>query len=229
MKSKLSKYAGGLSSAQIACGMDAAERNARRLADDAKLLLDAGRYPTAFTLAVLSIEESGKTAILRSLAFAPNTEWSRVWQEYRSHRKKNVQWTMPTLVASGARDLESLAPAADVSAEHTVLLDDLKQVSLYTDRLGDAHWSEPENVIDGELAKHLVSIADKFAKGSSTTTKEIKLWEEHMAPVYGAPLDVMKAALMNWFSAMEENGLYVYGKISAEEFIFGKVAGSSEN
>ena len=41
-KDKLSWYNGELSAAQIAHGMNAACRNARRLADDAKLLLDAG-------------------------------------------------------------------------------------------------------------------------------------------------------------------------------------------
>ena len=76
-KDKLSRYNGELSAAQIAHGMNAACRNARRLADDAKLLLDAGRYPTAASIAVLSIEESGKKSVLRGLAFAPNKEAQR--------------------------------------------------------------------------------------------------------------------------------------------------------
>ena len=51
--------------------MNAARRNARRLAEDAKLLLEAGRYPTATALAVLSIEESGKMSILRGFCVHP--------------------------------------------------------------------------------------------------------------------------------------------------------------
>ena len=224
MKSKLSKYTGGLEPPQIACGMNAARRNARRLAEDAKLLLEAGRYPTATALAVLSIEESGKMSILRGFASIPDTERQRQWQEYRSHRKKNAMWILPSLVASGARDLDSLRPAANVSGEHTALLDQLKQISLYTDCLGNAHWSEPEKIIESELAKHLVSTADLLAGDSSITAKEIELWKEHMAPVYGAPLDVMKAALVDWFSALKENGLRDDDDTqpSAEEFVFGE-------
>ena len=67
---KLNQYRGRLSPTQIADGMSAAQRNARRLVDDAKLLLDAGRFPSATSLAILSIEESGKTSILRHLSVA---------------------------------------------------------------------------------------------------------------------------------------------------------------
>ena len=116
-KDKLSHYNGELSAAQVADGMNAACRNARRLADDAKLLLDAGRYPTAASIAVLSIEESGKKSVLRGLAFAPNKEARRsAWKGYRSHRSKNVAWILPDLIAKGARDLDSLRPATDPSA-----------------------------------------------------------------------------------------------------------------
>lgn len=58
--SKLPQFKGELSAAQIASGMNAARRNARRLADDARLLLDAERFSSAASIAVLSIEESGK-------------------------------------------------------------------------------------------------------------------------------------------------------------------------
>jgi len=51
--------------------MNAATRNARRLAADARLLLDAGRLPTAAALATLSIEETGKVSILREIAVVP--------------------------------------------------------------------------------------------------------------------------------------------------------------
>jgi AbiV family abortive infection protein len=37
-------------------------------AEDARLLLEAGRCPTAASVAALAIEEAGKPAILRTLA-----------------------------------------------------------------------------------------------------------------------------------------------------------------
>lgn len=203
--------------------MNAARRNARRLADDAKLLLDAGRVPTAASLAALSIEESGKVNVLRHLAFSPNDDARRrAWKDYRSHRSKNAAWILPELVAAGARDLESFRPAVDPKAEHTAVLDQVKQIGLYTDCLADAHWSEPEKVIEQELAKSLVAIADLFAKEETVTVKEIELWIKHMRPVYGAPLDWMKTALLNWYAEMREDGLWEEGVVSVETFLRGQ-------
>ena len=106
-KARLTKYRGDLSPAQIAHGINAARRNARRLADDAKLLLDSGRYPTAAAIAALSVEESGKSSVLRGLALSPNVDVRRnAWRDYRSHRSKNAAWILPELVAKGARDLD---------------------------------------------------------------------------------------------------------------------------
>ena len=187
-----------LSAAQIADGMNAAFRNARRLADDAKLLLDAGRYPTAASIAVLSIEESGKKSVLRGLAFAPNKEAQRsAWKGYRSHRNKNVAWILPNLVAKGARDLDSLRPATDASAGHTALLDQIKQLGLYTDCLGDAHWSEPEKFVDENMSRPLVEIADIFARSEVVTVKEIELWVKHMRPAYWTSFEQMQTALLD--------------------------------
>ena len=56
VKKKLNAYRGRLSAAQVAAGMNAAAKNASRLAKDAAMLLDAGSFPTAASIAVLSIE-----------------------------------------------------------------------------------------------------------------------------------------------------------------------------
>jgi hypothetical protein len=61
-KTKLPHYNGELEPAQVAHGMNAACRNARRLVDDARLLLGAGRYPTAASLAVYQSKKAGKRA-----------------------------------------------------------------------------------------------------------------------------------------------------------------------
>lgn len=45
--------------------LDVVLRNARRLCEDAGLLVQEGRWPTAMALAVLSIEECGKYGMLR--------------------------------------------------------------------------------------------------------------------------------------------------------------------
>ena len=221
-KDKLSRYNGELSASQVADGMNAACRNARRLADDAKLLLDAGRYPTAASIAVLSIEESGKKSVLRGLAFAPNKEARRsAWRGYRSHRSKNAAWILPDLVAKGARDLDSLLPATDASAGHTALLDQIKQLGLYTDCLGDAHWSEPEKFVDENMSRPLVEIADMFARNEVVTVKEIELWVKHMRPAHGTSFEQMQTALLDWVAAMRENNLLEDEDFPMEAFIRG--------
>ena len=226
-KSKPSRYRGDLDAAQIAYGMNAARRNARRLADDAKSLCDLARYPTATALAILSIEESGKVTVLRGLATAPTPELRQQrWKDFRSHRSKNVAWIIPELYLKGARTLESLRLASDPSAEHTALLDQLKQISLYTDCLGAANWSEPDEAIDEALSRSLVTIADLLAKGRTVTELEIQLWIEHMRPTYGQSLERQKISLDTWYAAMKENGLWneergANKQISLENFLWG--------
>ena len=221
-KRKLSQYTGSLTPSQIADGMNAASRNARRLADDALTLFEQASYPTSASLAVLSIEESGKVSILRQLAMFPDySSHKSIWRDYRNHRSKNVGWILPELVAKGARDLDSLRPATQAGAEHTALLDNVKQIGFYTDCLGNAHWSEPEHVIDKSLAQTLIHTADIFTTCKIITSKEIELWIAHMRPVYGAPLERMKEALQNWYRAMHEAGLSEHDDTSVQAFIEG--------
>ncbi len=59
-KKGLSQYKGELNATEITLGINAARRNATRLAEDASLLIDNKRYPSGLALAILSIEESGK-------------------------------------------------------------------------------------------------------------------------------------------------------------------------
>ncbi|MYD92909.1 MAG: AbiV family abortive infection protein [Chloroflexi bacterium] len=226
-KPKLSQYRGDLDAAQIAHGMNAARRNARRLADDARALHDLTRFPTATAVSILSIEESGKLTILRGLAIAPTPEIRRQrWKDYQSHRSKNVAWIIPELYLKGARTLESLSLAADPSADHTALLDQLKQLSLYTDCLGAGNWCEPANVIDEALSHALLQIADLLAKGRPVTELEVQLWIAHMGPTYGESLERQKASLEAWYAAMTEHGLRdeehgENGPVSLETFLWG--------
>ena len=212
-----------LSVQQAAKGMNAASHNARRLLLDAKLLFDAERNATAAALAILAIEESGKVSILRGLSMAPDEESRRqLWSDYRSHLSKNTAWILPELVAKGARTLDELRPATDKSADHTVTLDNLKQLSLYTDCLGAGHWAEPERVVDRALAQTLVAIADVLARTEVVTSTEMELWNKHMRPVHGESMDAMRAALRNWYVEMKQLGLWDGDMATAEAFIFGR-------
>lgn len=217
---RLDQYKGKLTAAQIASGMNAASENAHRLAADARLLVDAGRFPTAASLAVLSIEESGKVSILRALALARNDEELREsWKEYRSHTAKNLAWVLPDLVQQGARSLEDLRPIFDPSSDHPQVLDHVKQLGFYTDCLRNAHWSVPDAVIDKDLAVSLVTIAEMFARKRRVTPEEITLWARHIGPVWKGPMAWMETALIEWHRAMKEAGLEVKGDM--ERFVRG--------
>jgi len=207
--------------------MNAALRNARRLADDAKRLLDAERYPSAACLAALAVEEAGKVSILRALAVARNDEdVRRSWKDYRTHTKKNVAWLLPDLAAKGARTLDDLRPLFEDGAEHPLILDQLKQVGFYTDCLGRVHWSEPDQAIDADLARILVRTADVLARGREVTVREIELWVEHVKPVWMGKLEWMKKALSNWRAAMQAEGLAVPDAGKFDNFIWGGAPGS---
>lgn len=202
----LNSYKGRLDYGQIADGINAARRNARRLVEDARILLDKERYATAASLAVLSIEESGKQSILRQLATATTDEEVSIkWKDYRSHTKKNILWPVLDLFKSGARQLDDFLPLFEPEAEHAHLLNQVKQISFYTDCLGSVNWSEPSNVIDKQLASGLTQIADILARSGEVTAKEIELWVEHMGKVKNNDdLIIQEKALLHWYAEMQE-------------------------
>jgi AbiV family abortive infection protein len=208
MARHLDSYRGRLTARQIATGINAARRNARRLAEDSQLLFDAKRYPTAASLAILSIEEAGKESILRQIALTnEDKELKASWKDFRSHTKKNAMWLLPQLVSKGARRLDDFRELFDEEADHTFILDMIKQVSFYTDCLGKAHWSEPPDVIDKDLARVLLHVAKVLVKDREITTKEVELWTKHMGPVRDRPYVEQKKALLNWYADLQEFGL----------------------
>lgn len=200
--------------------MNAAASNARRLCEDAATLLAAGRFPTAASLAILSIEEAGKVSILRALALArSDAEVAEAWKDYRSHTRKNVAWLLPQLAAAGARTLDDLRSLFDETSDHPFVLDQLKQLGFYTDCLGKAHWASPTDTIEKEVAQMLVRVAQVLAHDEKHTEEEVKLWLEHVGPVWKKDPAWMKQALVNWYAAMQEAGLAAKGDNKMEMFI----------
>lgn len=215
----LAPYRGQLTTEQVAAGMNAATANARRLAQDARLLLANERWPTAASVAVLSIEESGKIVILRRFLTASNDEIKGLWKEYRSHTKKNINWILPELIAKGARRLDDFKPIVDAAADHPEVLDATKQIGFYTDCLAVARWSLPEDVIDEALAKSLVTAAEVLSPERNVTVRELELWVQHLGPVWNKNPDWMKQGLVNWYGAMQAEGLAPAGPNKMQAFV----------
>lgn len=219
--SKLSPYRSALSAGEMAAGMNAATRNANRLLEDAKLLLDSGRFPTACSVAILAIEEAGKVSVCREIATSSDDKELKItWRRYRNHRAKNASWIVAELVRAGARTLDDLRPIFDEDSDHPQLLDMIKQLGFYTDCYNRGHWSEPVEVIEEGLARSIVLIAEILCNSKSATSeREIELWIKHIGPHWGTPL--MRVGLIEWHQAMIEEGLTDVPLQKMEKFIFG--------
>lgn len=164
---------------------------------------------------------------MRALAVAKSPDALRAeWRRYRDHRSKNGAWILPSLAAQGARQLRHFDETVERDAEHTAILNSLKQVGLYTDCYGsNAHWSEPNEIIDRGLSHTLVGIAELLSKEKTVTLREIELWIEHLSPVWNTP--EMPYALVRWATAMHREGLSDTAPEEFARFVLGKIASAS--
>jgi AbiV family abortive infection protein len=216
-KRRLNQYSGPLTAQKVTEGINAAIKNAKRLAAEARLLFDNGRYATSMALAILSIEEVGKVGILRGLAVAPDGKSLRLgWQDYRSHTKKNAGWLFFFQLQSGARRASDFEQLFSDDAEHPQLLENVKQIFLYTDCVGNCNWSEPEETAESDLAQWILRTAESLADVRNVTTEEMELWIEYLKPHWNQN-EARSAALFAWDKEMRRRGL-VDGTITMEEF-----------
>jgi hypothetical protein len=126
--------------------------------------------------------------------------------------KKNVIWLMPQLIAEGARKFEDFQALFEAGADHPYILDQIKQISLYTDCLGEAHWSEPNEVIDKDLATILTQVAEILANKEEVTAKETELWIKHTSRIKHGTFKEQKESMLHWFAEMQELGLALKGQ-----------------
>ena len=220
---KSNRYCGKLGPVQISQGMNCANANAKRLLEDAELLFQNGRYPSAVGLAILAIEEAGKEAMLRCLSVARNAEELKSsWKDFRTHTSKNWLAALPRLISSGALNLEDFASLFK-DPKYSQSIENLKQISIYSDCIDDARWSSPGEVVDEKVARSVVAAARLAVKGKSLVTeKEVELWIKHIGPVWKQDLGKMETALKDWFADLARLGLFKGSLDSATRFIDGK-------
>jgi AbiV family abortive infection protein len=224
------QYVGPLSPAQVASGINAASKNAKRLADDAKLLLENKSFPSAIALSALSIEETGKAAILRSIGMATSeSELKKFWKEYRSHKSKNALWVVFEYIQKGARRLDEFAAMFDPSKDHPQILDELKQLSFYTECVRAEHWSQPGNIVNQQLAESLVHVALSLATEKVVSVEELEIYFKHMRPVLNGDPAWIQQAYINAYAEMQQKGIIPEGPNPAEEFVKGRIGGPKKN
>lgn len=198
-----------------AIGIKAAVQNSRALLSDAMLLFENNRFERAVALAILSIEEAGKTAIIRGIILEEDPKiLKKEWQRYRSHTAKNINWIVPDLISKGAHHLDKMRPTVDKNSSHPQVLDNLKQLAFYTDVFSKCKWSSPSEVIDKPIAESILKVAKTLVENGDTgmtTEKQLDLWLKHMKPVWNRDMPTMKKALIECYEECEELGLIEKG------------------
>jgi AbiV family abortive infection protein len=206
-KPKLHFYRDKLTPKQAAEGMNAAARNAKRLYDDAEVLLKAKRFPTACAVAILSIEESGKLPILREVACMKDKKGplSDAWRRYSDHRQKNAAWLAIQLIMNGAKTLNDIKQTFDPESMHPDMINIMKQLGFYTDCYGVAEWAEPEGAVDERMATMMLATAKLLLPKHEATEHEMKLWVEHIGEHWGK--SDMAARAMKFEELLFKEGL----------------------
>ena len=199
--------------------MNASLRNARRLYEDASLLYENERYPSSLGLSCLSIEEAGKTTVLRGLiCISDPAEIKKVWREFRSHEAKAAHWIVPNIILRGGQHLPDFLDMLDKTSDHREQLSALKEISFYVDCYGKGNWSKPENVTDASLTKKFLVFAETLSRSENEiTTREIELWYEYMAENQGS-----FEQFLRWHWAMVEEGLTDISLEEAVRFVGGE-------
>jgi AbiV family abortive infection protein len=217
---QMNAYRGMLSIQQITDGMNCAIENAIRLRDDAVMMFENCRYPTAFTLAVLAIEEYGKLSIFRRMSTAStDKDMQTLWKEFTQHTAKSIGWpaldSARAMLEHGPVKLDDLKPIFVKDAEHTKHLDRAKQFAMYVDCVGPKVWATPEASISEADAADIVRIATEHIgkRTRDVTVGEMVLWRDVVGP------DATQERLVDWYAAMQREGLFPPGPNVMEQFV----------
>ncbi|WP_052483684.1 AbiV family abortive infection protein [Flavobacterium sp. MEB061] len=196
-------------------GIKTANKNAKSLLDDAVLLYDNNRFARATALAILSIEESGKPSILRSILLEDDLkEINNLWKSYRKHTDKNNMWIAPELILNGGTTIHDLEKIVDKNSDHPQTLDNLKQLCFYSDAFTNCKWSNPDNLLEKEDAKRFIDIANFSLNKDELFTDELSLslWQKHLKPSWKTNLISMKKSLIECYNECEKLQLISSGK-----------------
>ncbi|MCK4368901.1 MAG: AbiV family abortive infection protein [Dehalococcoidales bacterium] len=205
------QYKGKLNFKQIANGINAANRNAISLIEDAELLLKNKRYASAAALAILSIEESGKKSLLRGMSvLTKNKDIIDHWRDYRKHTKKNMMWLLPHFIAMGKWKFDDLKHLFS-TGKHAYMIEQLKQFCLYTDCIGEIRWSEPSKFMNEELAEITLETAKLLKSDEEETVEDLRIWAKHFKKGMDMDMDDVRKASLHYFAELKERGKYKDG------------------
>jgi AbiV family abortive infection protein len=157
-------YRAALTDEQIVEGMGAISQNAREMLDDARFMLENGRYARAAALAILSLEENFKKLALLVHPLIRDDPQGRkeFWNAYRNHKvKSGTPATLPFLLG----EIDE-AERAELTKELERWADALKQRGLYADcyREGSGlRWAVPSRAVSEDEARVAIELAQDFS------------------------------------------------------------------
>jgi AbiV family abortive infection protein len=156
-----------LTPGQLATFAQAALTNATELLSDAKVLLDAQRWPRAYALAVLAAEEYGKFhTCVHATRLDPDSaeDWSTFWKSLAWHGAKFDKWHAALV------DVGHYGTLYEEWLEAWSTRDTLNQIALggklaalYVDFTNGAAI-EPRHSFAAEDARRMVALVDKVIR-----------------------------------------------------------------
>jgi AbiV family abortive infection protein len=144
----------------------AAARNARRLLEDAELLLKRGRSPSAYSLAVLAFEEAGKAWMCVMAMMVPDDvrpDWPHGDLISRHVDKLMAAHVMACIFTSANNGRDVIASLGDIGESLEELAREhnrAKQRGLYIDLTDDTIW-DPASITKEEAKRLLVMVRDR--------------------------------------------------------------------
>lgn len=175
------QYSGELTPAMAARGVQAVMANAEQLLTEAILLWNNKHFCRAVVLAILAIEEAGKSQVLLHI-LCSKTDGARrkLWKEFRTHTSKTGIAAVAHIQATTAATLDAaLIDWNDVPK----MFEDWKQSALYADAFGKGYWRIPEEQVPLEKAQWVVATAQRVitSKGMNVYANEkyLELWKKH--------------------------------------------------
>lgn len=219
-KSKAFPYKGILTPDSASIGIATAKTNARRLLDDAETLSVKERYPSACALACLSIEEISKPAIIRKILLANSPEQvSAGWKLFSSHHDKAAPWIVPHIIHSNPETYEQFVNSF-MHMRDPILLDSLKQLSIYCGCYGHCHWADPHKVIEKDQAAVVLNSARILILSGQASLVDspggLRLWQSHMQGLFSVGSVVANNKIVEFFYRAAESGLLPEPKIPPE-------------
>lgn len=186
----------------------AAARNARRLLEDAELLLKRGRSPSAYSLAVLAFEEAGKAWMCVIAMMVPDDvrpEWPYGDLIARHVDKLMAAHVMAHMFASASSGQDVIASLAEVGESLEELArehNQAKQRGLYADLLDGSVW-DPASITKDEATRMLGIVRGLLDHGGHLADPEFIAW------LASKTQDVLQVKDMVWgrfFTGLQQGG-----------------------